>query len=104
MRIQTILAGLVVGLAATGTASAGSSWFASSGPLQYQVVDTSNVNAPIAQPQDISSRLGFKLMNFIPPFRGVSNTRNYGYSNFPTASQLPAGDYLKSFNFSQPGR
>jgi hypothetical protein len=104
MRCATLLACLVVALGATEKASAGSWWFSSSGPLQYQVVDTSNVAAPIAQPQNISGRTGFKLSNYIPSFVGVSNARNYGASNFPTASQLPAGDYLKPFNLSMPGR
>ena len=43
------------------------------GPVQYQVVDTQNMNVPIAQPQSAANRTGFKLLNYFPSFHPFSN-------------------------------
>jgi hypothetical protein len=104
MRTKAMFAGLVVALWAAGSASAGSWWFTSTGPISYQVVDTGAPTAPIAAPETLTNKTGFNLFQFNPQFRGNTNTRNLPTSNFPTASQLPAADYLKAFRMSLPGR
>jgi hypothetical protein len=75
------------------------SFFPITGPIQNVPVDTRNALQPIAQPMYVQSGWS-KLANYFPtssrlPYRPSAA----GTSNFPTPSQMPNADYLKSFQF-----
>ena len=100
MRWHFMTAGLVLGFLLAGNASAQRAFtWGPVGPVQYQVVDTQNMNVPIAQPQSAANRTGFKLPSYFPSFHPFSNKPVFGSSPFPTPAQLPGSNYLKNFNF-----
>jgi hypothetical protein len=107
MRTPIWLAGLVVGLGWAGPASAqwALTWGGPVSPIVQQVVNTQNVNVPIAQPQYLPSRSfsSMSLTQFIPPAFTGNSKPVLGSSQFPTPAQLPGSNYLKSFQFRRQG-
>ncbi len=104
MRMRGWLGAFVVGLALVGPVSASStSFFGSGGSLPNVPVNTSQVavGVPIARPQALTGRTGFKLRDYIPGFQTISNKRIIGTSTFPTAQQMPGTNYLKAFKYGR---
>ena len=104
MRAPIWLAGLVIGLcwAESASAQGALTWGGPVGPIQQQVINTQDVNVPIAQPQFLPSRSfsSMSLTQFIPPFFRSANSKPVlGASQFPTPAQMPGSNYLKSFRF-----
>jgi hypothetical protein len=102
MRTYLSLAGLVVGLCLAGPARAQSAvtWGpAIIGPLQSHVVDTRNVNVPIAASMPSNPTAGFRLTNLFPTLTRMNNSPPQGRSTFPTPAQMQKGytNYFKPF-------
>ncbi len=69
----------------------------STGPLQYQIVSTTDPNSPVARPQNVSSPTN--PQRFFNSSSGkISNQQVIGKSVFPTGNQMPGDGYFKSFN------
>jgi hypothetical protein len=73
------------------------------GQNQFQVIDTSSANAPIAVPMAAPAS-NFSLLNYLPFSHRLSNQRNLGQSVFPTNSQMPGMQYLSAFGFQRAPR
>jgi hypothetical protein len=112
MRTSVCLGALTLALALAGpapaqflqpTASSGS--FSNSprlpGKSQYQVIDTTSANAPIAVPMAAPAS-NFSLLNYLPFSHRLNNQRVLGQSTFPTQSQMPGMTYLSAFGFQRP--
>lgn len=67
--------------------------------VRSEPVDTSQVAAPIAQPQTFSRT--FSLLNFLPNISRFSAKPVVGQSTFPSADGMPGKSYLKHFGFSR---
>jgi hypothetical protein len=101
MRTYLWLAGLVLGLCLAGPARAQSAVTfgpAIIGPIQNHVVDTRNVNVPIASPMTVPNSQ-FKLTSLFPNLTRMSNKTVIGSSKFPTPDQMSkaAPNYFKPF-------
>jgi hypothetical protein len=70
---------------------------------QFQVIDTTSANAPIAAPMAAPAN-NFSLLNYLPFTRRQSNQRNLGQSIFPTQSEMPGMQYLSAFGYQRPQR
>jgi hypothetical protein len=106
MRTYLWVAGLGLGLCLAGPARAQSAVTfgpAIIGPIQNHVVDTRNVNVPIASPMTISNT-SFRLTSLFPNLTRMSNTTVFGSSTFPTPAQMSAGapNYFKAFQMYRP--
>jgi hypothetical protein len=82
------------------TASTGS--FSNSARLpaqkQFQVIDTSSADAPIATPMAAPAS-NLSLLNYLPFTHRISNQRSVAQYNFPAQSQLPGMQYLSAFGY-----
>ncbi len=71
------------------------------GKSQYQVIDTTSADAPIAVPMAAPAS-NFSLLNYLPFTHRLSNQRFVGQSVFPTQSQMPGMQYLSAFGYQRP--
>jgi hypothetical protein len=95
---------LFLGLAMTGPAWAQSFGGVNPANIVYTPVDTSQLNVPIAQPQQ--GRLtSFSLSSLFPnhPVMPGGN-QAFGFSHYPTPAQMPGANWLKAFHYQAPGR
>jgi hypothetical protein len=103
MRANRWLPALVLALGLAGAAQAQRAFTFGGpiGPLQNQVINTPVPNLPIASPQVLTGRTGFRLFNFMPHNSRMNNTPVIGRSIFPTPKQMPGMDYLRAFKYGR---
>jgi hypothetical protein len=104
MRIQTCLAGALLGMTLAAPARAQRVFiplgFSSSAQnVQNVVIDTSNPAAPVSSPTTASYSTGFSLRNLLPRLTPMNNRSVIGQSTFPAYKDLPGPSYLDAFKF-----
>ncbi len=89
----------------------GAAFFAGSASAQYNFGNTGTVITPSTNtlqragtsiPTIPTQGTGFKLMDYLPKFGGVTNQRKVVYTTFPDQAHMPGLDYMKAFNLQAP--
>ena len=92
-------------------AFAATAYFSGSASAQYNFGSTGTVITPSANtvaragttiPTIPTQGTGFKLMDYLPKFGGVTNSRKVVYTTFPDQAHMPGLDYMKAFNLQAP--